>query len=81
MQDAVAGCLLPGSVRSAGSGLHSGLVLGCQVQALLTSRELQGTPVCRLVCLSERIWSYSLLFSKHCFARVNLRVNLLIRDK
>lgn len=77
MQDAVAGCLLPGSVRSAGSGLHSGLVLGCQVQALLTSRELQGTPVCRLVCLSERIWSYSLLFSKHCFARVNL----LIRDK
>lgn len=85
MQDAVAGCGLPGSVRSAGSGLHSGLVLGCQVQeeqpALLTSRELQGTPVCQLVCLSERIWSHSLLFSKHCFARVNLCVNLLIRDK
>lgn len=40
MQDAVAGCLLPGSVRSAGLGLHSGL------PALLTSRELRGTPVC-----------------------------------
>lgn len=50
MQDAVAGCLLPGSVWSEGLGLHSGLVLGCQVQegqpALLTSRELRGTPVC-----------------------------------
>lgn len=69
----------------AGSGLRSGLVLGCQVQegqpALLTSCPSRAA---RDSCLStsesvrEDLVSLTPAhFSKHCFACVNL----LIRDK